>query len=310
MCLKIVPRYLSLPAWRLSLILLLLVAVQAHAQDLEPRRWTAIPAGINVIGAGYVGMQGDVYLDPLLEVEDAEVSGHVVGASYVRSFAIGNKLARFDAKVPWLNMRWSGLLDGTAATAERVGLGDPLLRLSVILAGASASPDDSAKQKTSSTTLGVAVAVSLPLGEYESDKLLNLGQNRYYVRPQLGVLHTRGKWSYELTGSVYLIGDNDDFFGGQNQEQDPLYALQAHVIRVFDKPGYWAALSTGYGWKGESSVEGNRLDDSRKLWLSSLAFGLPINRSNGIKFAYLRQRTKTNKGADIDSLSVGWSHRF
>lgn len=294
----------------LVVLILLFSSSLSNAQDLEPRRWTPLPAGLNVVGAGYVGLRGDIYVDPVLEIEDADVSGHVVGVSYVRSFAIANKLARFDATVPWQDMRWSGLLNGDPATRERTGLADPVFRLSMILAGASASPKAAEEKKASSTVFGAAVAVSVPLGDYQSDKLLNLGKNRYFVRPQLGLLHTRGKWSYELTGSVFLFSDNDDFFGGKLREQDPLYALQGHVIRVFDRPGYWAALSTGYGWKGESSVDGVRKDDSYKLWLSSLAFGMPIGKNQGVKFAYLRKRTKTNKGADIDSLSIGWSYRF
>ena len=294
----------------LAIFALLISAGQAVAQDLEPRRWTALPAGVNVVGAGYIGLQGDVLFDPVLKVEDAEVSGHVVAVSYVRSFKIANKLARFDAVVPWQNMRWSGLLDGAPATAERVGLDDPILRFSVLLAGAPASGGPPIDGKKANTIVGAAVAVSVPLGEYQSDKLLNLGENRYYVRPQLGVLHTRGQWSYELTGSTFIYSTNDDFFGGLKLEQDPLYAIQGHVIRVFDKPGYWAALSTGYGWKGETIVDGVRSDNSQKRWLSSLAFGIPLGKTQGIKFAYLRDRTKTSQGANIDSLAVGWSMIF
>ena len=295
---------------RLAFFALLISIGQAAAQDLEPRRWTALPPGINVIGAGYIALQGDIYLDPVLKAEDVEVSGHVVAVSYVRSFAIGNKLARFDAVVPWANMRWVGLLDGVPASAERVGLADPILRISVLLAGVPASGSTSGEKKKSNTIFGAAVAVSVPLGENQNDTLLNLGHNRYYVRPQLGVLHTRGKWSYELTGSTFIFSDNDDFFAGATLEQDPVYALQGHVIRVFDKPGYWTALSTGYGWKGETVIDGVRSDNSKKVWLSSLAFGMPTGKNHGIKIAYLRKRTKTDKGEDIDSLAIGWSMRF
>jgi hypothetical protein len=294
----------------LAVFALLIMIDQVYAQDLEPRRWTPLPAGVNVVGAGYVGLQGDVLFNPVLRIEDADVSGHVVAVSYVRSFKIANKLARFDAVVPWKNMRWSGLLDGDPATAERVGLADPILRVSVLLAGAPASAAAANEGKKSNTIFGVAVAVSVPVGEYESDKLLNLGKNRSFVRPQLGVLHTRGKWSYELTGSTFIYGENDDFFGGFRLEQDPLYALQGHVVRVFDKPGYWAALSTGYAWKGETIIDGVRSDNSQKLWLSSLAIGIPVGKKQGIKFAYLRSRTKTDTGADIDSLAIGWSMMF
>jgi len=283
----------------------LVLTGDAFGQDLEPRRWTPLPPGLNIVGAGYIRTEGDVSFDPVLLVEDAEVRGHTAAVSYVRSFAVAGKLARVDAVVPWQNLQWTGLLDGAPAQVTRVGLADPTVRLSMILAGG--LPDPTA---SSSTVFGAAVAISVPLGEYFDDKLLNLGQNRVVVRPEIGVLHTRGKWSYELTGSTFLFGDNDDFFGGSTLEQDPLYALQAHVIRTFDKPGYWAALSAGYGWNGQSTVDGARLDDSRQLFLSALAIGMPIGNRQGIKFAYVRSRTNTNKGSDTDSLAIAWSHRF
>jgi len=281
------------------------LASQAFGQDLEPRRWTPLPPGLNVVGAGYVRTDGDVAFDPVLLIEDAEVGGHTAAVSYVRSFAIAGKPARLDLVVPWQNLTWTGLLDGAPAEATRVGLADPKLRLSMILAGG--LPDPTA---SSNTVFGAAIAISVPLGEYFEDKLLNLGQNRVVIRPQIGVLHTRGKWSYELTGSTFLYGDNDEFYRGSTLEQDPLYALQAHLIRTFNKPGYWAALSAGYGWNGRSTVDGSRADDSKRLFLSALAIGVPVGKRQGVKFAYVRGRTNTNKGADTDSLVIAWSHRF
>ena len=287
------------------LSLLFLSFDPAGAQDLEPRRWTVFPAGMNVIGAGYARLGGDVSFDPVLQIEDATVSGQVLGLSYVRSFIVGSKVARLDVVLPWANMRWTGLLDGVPATASRVGLSDPNVRLSMILVGE--KPDALAD---SNTVIGAAVAISVPFGEYFEEKLLNLGQNRIYIRPQVGVLHTRGNWSFELTGSVFLYGDNDDFYGGSTLEQDPLYAVQTHLIYAFDKPGYWAALSAGYGWDGQSTVDGHKIDDSRRLFLSALAVGVPISKRQGIKLVYLRTRTNTNKGSDIDSYSLGWSYLF
>ena len=285
--------------------LLLLFLDQATAQDLEPRRWTVFPAGLNVVGAGYGRTEGDVSFDPVLQIEDATMSGQALAISYVRSFTVGDKIARLDILVPWANVRWTGLLDGVPATASRVGLSDPNIRLSMILAGD--KPDALAD---SNTVIGAAVAINVPFGEYLEEKLLNLGKNRFFVRPQVGVLHTRGSWSYELTGSVFLFGDNDNFYGGSKLEQDPLYAVQTHLIYAFNKPGYWAALSAGYGWNGRPTIDGNKVDDSRRLFLSALAVGAPIGRRQGIKLTYLRTRTNTSKGSDVDTLSLGWSYRF
>jgi hypothetical protein len=292
-------------ASKFCLCLFLFALGQAHAQDLEPRRWTPLPPGLNVIGAGYVVSDGDVFFDPALQIENASVEADSVAVSYVHSFSLAGKLARFDLVVPWQHVRWDGLLSGQPASATRVGLADPTFRLSVILAGA--SPDPTAK---SNTVVGAAIAVTAPLGEYQEDKLLNLGQNRYVFRPQIGVVHTRGQWSYELTGSGLFYTDNDEFFGGITREQDPLYAVQGHVIHSFKKPGYWAALSAGYGGNGQSIINGNRADDDKRLFLSALSIGMPLGNKQGLKFAYIRSRTNTNKGSDTDSLAVGWSFRF
>lgn len=223
---------------------------KASGQDLEPRRWTPLPIGLNVLGVGYGRTVGDLFLDPVLQLEDADVEVHTVALSYVRSFSIAGKPLRFDALIPRQNARWEGLLSGVPAGVSRVGLADPILRVSINLVGAPAlGPVELRKYVKSrpvNTVVGAAVSVAVPLGEYLEDKLLNLGQNRFTVRPQIGVVHTRGLWSYELTGSIFFHSDNDDFFGGNTREQEPLYAIQAHVTRVF-KPGLWASLSAGYG---------------------------------------------------------------
>ena len=116
-----------------------LAPAEVLGQDLEPRRWTPLPPGMNVIGAGYVRSDGDVAFDPVLNVEDATVEGDTLILSYVRSFEVGGKRLRFDALLPWADRRWEGLLDGEPAKVTRTGLGDPYVRLSIILAGAPAA---------------------------------------------------------------------------------------------------------------------------------------------------------------------------
>ncbi len=283
------------------------------AQDVEPRRWTPLPVGMNVVGAGYVRSVGDVFFDPVLQVENAEVNAHTVAASYVRSFAHFGRAARFDLLIPWQDIRWKGLLDGAPATVARTGNPDPRLRLSVNLIGAPAMEPDKYRNYLAAnpinTVVGAAIAVHVPAGEYFEDKLLNLGQNRYIFIPQLGAVHTRGPWSYEMTGSALIFTDNDEFFGGGEREQDPIYAMQGHVIRVF-RPGLWASVSAVYAKGGKSTVNGERKDDERGDFLAALSFGFPIGRSQGVKVAYIRSRTRRDTGADVNSLLIAWSKRF
>ena len=50
--------------------------------------------------------------------------------------------------------------------------------------------------------LGVSVSVAPPIGQYHSTKLINVGTNRWSVKPELGLSRTYGKWVVEaMAGS-------------------------------------------------------------------------------------------------------------
>jgi hypothetical protein len=151
--------------------------------------------------------------------------------------------------------------------------------------------------------------VRLPLGEYQEDKLINLGQNRFYISPQLGLLHTRGEWSFELTGTTYFFTDNDEFFNGNTLEQDPLFAVQTHVVKTFGQD-WWISAGAAYAWAGESTIDGVSKDDEKRNLLSGLSFGLRLDESQSLRFAYIRTDTQNDLGSDTDSFGVGWSFRF
>ena len=283
---------------------------QLFAQDLEPRRWTQMPTGLNFAGIGIGHTEGDILFDPVLLVEEATFDMEAVGLVYVRSFGVLGKSARVDFSLPYRAGRWEGTVDGEFVHFRRRGLADPRIRFSMLLYGGPAeTPEEFAKSKKSNTVVGAAVAVMMPLGEYSSERLINLGSNRWVVRPQLGVTHTRGKWTGELTGSVFLYGDNNEFWMDTKLESDPLWALQAHLIYTF-KPGLWASLSTAYGTGGEAKVDSVAKNNLSGNWLSALSLGIPIDRRQGVKITLLRGRTQKPTGVDVDSLILGYSLMF
>ena len=300
--------------WAVTVFCLWLLPSQyALSQDVEPRRWTPMPTGINVIGLAYANTTGDIGFDPALLVEDVETDVHSLFLTYARSIALFGRSARIDAIVPWQDAHWKGLVDGEPASASRTGMADPIFRLSINLVGVPAmGPEEFMKRgvaQATNTVVGAALIVSVPLGQYYEDTALNLGENRYMIRPQFGAVHTRGKWSFELTGSTFFYSDNDEFNGDSTLERDPVLAVQAHAIRVF-KPGYWGSLSAAYGWGGESTINDEQKNDDRRDFLAALSFGIPITPSQGLKFVYLYRQTNTGISADIDTLSLGWSMRF
>jgi hypothetical protein len=295
---------------RLLAGLWLLGVADCMAQDLEPRRWSHLPTGLNVIGVGTGRTDGDIFFDPVLRIDDATFELYAIGASYVRSFEWLGKSARFDVTVPYASARWEGLLDGEYASRRRRGFADPRFRLSMNLYGA---PPLSGKafaeyrqSKPVNTTVGAALEVVMPLGEYYDDLLLNLGGNRYVFRPQLGVLHQRYKWQFEVTGSVFLFQDNDEFWNGNKLEQDPLWFVQGHVIYGF-KPGWWASLSTGYAYGGEVTVNAVPKNNDARSSYWALSLGMPISARQALKITWVTAETHIRAGVNSNALLAAWS---
>jgi len=159
---------------------------------------------------------------------------------------------------------------------------------------------------TVETIVGTALTVRMPTGSYQKDRLLNLGQNRFAFRPQLGIMHTGGKWTTELTGEVAFYTKNDEFFNGNTLEQEPVYIVHGHLIHTF-KPGQWVSISAGYDYGGENRLNGVDKDDTKQNIGWMLSYAHPINRSLGIKVSYLGTRTQESTGFDSNTLAASLS---
>ena len=72
------------------------------------------------------------------------------------------------------------------------------------------------------TIVGASVTVAAPLGQYEDAKLLNLGSNRWAVKPEIGLSRAAGRWLVEVMAGIWLFTDNPDLSGGRTREQDPI----------------------------------------------------------------------------------------
>jgi hypothetical protein len=293
------------------LIFWFLFSSALFGQDLEPRRWTEIPVGKQVIGVGYAFSFGEVFFDPILQAENATVEMNTIGVSYVLPVRIGKKLGRIDATIPFVFEHWEGTLSGVPSSLNRTGFADPIIRFSVNILGASAEESKNLREYITEhsvrTTVGLSIAVTLPFGQYFDEKLINLGHNRFVFRPQAGMIHTWNKWSFELTASTFLITNNNNFYGGMKKKQAPIFAIQSHLIKRF-KPGYWASLSAGFGSGGKSIINNQSREDRRVNLLGAISVGFPLDKNQGAKITYLRNQALESIGADVNSFIIGWSY--
>ena len=290
---------------------LLLLPRLGHSQELEPRRWNHIPTGGNFGGLVYAYTFGDIYLIPALKIENATFDLQTIGAKYIRSFELLGKSARIELIQPYQIGHYKGLLNGAPATVDRSGLSDTSVRFAVNLLGAPplAGKEFAAYRASldSETIVGLGFVLQAPTGQYYEDKLINLGNNRFAFRPQLGVVHNfSSKWGVELTAQSWIFTENDRFYRGTRLQQAPLIAADASTTYTF-RPGLWLAGSVGYAGGGITTVNGRSNHDSQENIGWALNLGIPISRQVAIKLGYVGTRTEVSTGLDTDTVSCALS---
>jgi hypothetical protein len=296
-----------LPRW-LVLALALVFGPLARAQEIEPRAYSNVPIGMNFVVVAYAHATGGFAADPSLPLEDADLRTDAVLLGYARSVAVAGQSGKLDVVLPYV---W---LDGTAEFAgmpqqRRVdGFGDPRVRISWNLLGAPALSLGEFASYRQETIVGLSLQASLPLGQYDETRFVNLGTNRWWLKPEVGVSHASGPWTFEGAVAATVFGDNDDYFNGRSREQDPIYSLQGGVIYGFGR-GKWIALHGNYYTGGRTSIDGVDGDDLQQNSLLRVTAAWPLNARDSLKF-FAGTGVSTRTGADFDTVSVAWQRRW
>ena len=264
-----------------------LMAWEARGQDLEPRTYSNIPVGLNFLIAGYGYSVGGVVTDPSFPLEDGDVQIHSTVLAYARAVDVWGTSGKFDVVLPFAWVSGTATFRGQPREREVSGLADPRFRFSVNLYGAPALSLQEFADYKQDLIIGASLQVSAPLGQYDSSKLLNIGTNRWSIKPELGVSKALGPLTLELDAGVTFYTNNDDFLNGMTLEQDPIYAVQGHLIYNFGA-GVWGALDATYYTGGRTTVDGvkgNTLQENTRLGLTvALPWkGSPYHRNRNVR---------------------------
>lgn len=292
----------------LAALLAIGTAVPSTAQEMEPRSYSNAPVGMNFLAFGLGYLAGDVATDPAVAFENAQLDAWMPAAGYARVIDVWGKSGRFEMATPYGCTE--GAVDYRGSHHERdvCGFGDPSVKLSVNLLGAPAMNLRELAGWRQDTIVGIGLRIGMPLGQYDPDKLLNIGSNRWSIKPEIGISKAVGRFTFELIGGVAFYTRNDDYFGGREREQDPIHSVQAHAIYAF-RSGAWIALDlTGYRG-GRTTLDGVRGDDMQRNSRIGLTYALPLDRRNSLKIS-LATGTTTRIGGDFDSVGILWQHRW
>lgn len=293
---------------RFAVALLALVALAAKGQEIEPRAYTNAPVGLNFLIAGYNYMTGGVATDPALPIENTDVELHATFFAYARSLDFFGKSAKFDVVQPYAWASGSATAKGRFGEREVSGPADTRFRFSVNLYGAPALSMKDFANYRQDTIVGASVEVTAPSGQYDGDHLLNIGTNRWSIKPEIGVSKSLGRLTLELAGGIRFYTENDDFFGGRAREQDPLYSLQGHLTYSFGH-GIWAAVDGTFYTGGRTTLDGVKNNDKLENSRAGATLSLPVNRHNSVKL-YFNTGVSVRTGSNFNTIGINWQYRF
>jgi hypothetical protein len=290
------------------ILLLALAPAHAQAQQLEPRAYSNVPVGLNFLIAGYTYSTGGLATDPATPLQNAELEIHAPLVAYARAFDAWGRSAKFDAVLA------AGCLSGTAeangmpVSRDICGGLDPAFRVTVNFLGAPAMSLAEFRGYRQDLIVGASLQVVAPLGQYDPERLVNLGTNRWTFKPELGLSKKLGAYTVEGALGVALFTDNDEYFGGRTREQEPIVSAQGHLIYEL-AGGTWMAVNATYYTGGRTQLDGVEQQDELSNWRLGATLALPVDRQHSVKL-HASKGISVRYGEDFRTLAVAWQYRW
>jgi len=270
-----------------TLTIVLSSSQPASAIDDGPRTYWKARQGAQVVGFQYLRVDmnssGAEQFDPAFYTyPNSDTEGNLFIASYAPHFTLFKRPSSLALNIMGGNLDADlnapeFLPPGSSLSQSSSGFGDPNVQWVINLLGA--PPIRSTYDQMNyepSFTLDLATLVALPVGEYDSDQLVNLGLNRWYGRVALPMKYHFGpsnpgrRTSLELTPSVWLFAENDDFLGSK-LENDPMWQIEAHLTRDFT-PRFYGSVDLLYRGGFQSSIDGTQVGE--EVNIGNLGFTL------------------------------------
>lgn len=280
------------------------------AQELTPRAYWPLPNGVNVLVAAYQHTSGDIVTDPSLPITGVDSSIDFFQLSYQRSLSLFGRASSVQISLPYSQGKTEGFVEGEFLRRETSGLTDARARLAINLKGAPSMDGAGfqALRKKPRTIIGASLLVQMPTGEYEPDKVINLGTNRWSVKPAIGVIWPlHPTWLVEAEVGAWFFSDNDNFVG-QTRQQDPILSTEFHLVKRI-APGFWASLDANFYVGGRTQVDGIRNADLQRNSRAGVTVVLPVKGRHALRGSF-STGIATESGGDFEIFNLSYLYAW
>lgn len=286
------------------------ICSSASAQELSPRAYWPTPNGTNVLALVYQYSSGDVVTDPSLPVAGVDSEIDVYLMSYQRTFSLWDRTTSMLVNVPYSEGSTDGFFEGMPVQRNVAGLADVRARFAINLKGAPSMDGAGfqALRRNPRTIVGASLLVQIPTGEYEDDKIINLGTNRWSLKPAVGIIvPLRPTLLFEAEVGVWFFGDNDEFLG-ETRKQEEILSTEFHLIKRI-RPGFWASLDANFYLGGRTSIGGREKKNLQRNSRLGATLTFPVKGRHALR-ASISTGAVTETGGDFEVVSFTYAYAW
>lgn len=295
---------------------LCLAVTLCHAQGLSPRAYVITPTHSNAVIFTYSLQAGDVVFDPSIPVQNAHGRISTELTTYYHGFNFVGRSANASISLPYAVGHFQGQVLDVDEHLYRSGLGGMVGRFSVNLYGARAMPVREYAEWQQKLLIGASLLVTTPTGQYDPRRLINIGNNRWAFKPEVGLSRRWGSWILDAYGAVWVFTENNNFFStlpGSKppnlQTQKPMGATELHLSYNI-RPRFWVSIDGNYWRGGETSLNGKptptTLQANSRLGATA---AIPLTSHQSIKVSY-SAGTYITFGGNFQNVQAGWQYSW
>lgn len=291
---------------KLSALALLAILFPYEAMADGARDWLNAPVDMNFAYIYYTYSTAETAIDSPLPITGASVGSNIPILRYARSFELDGRAAGVQLVVPYAFV--DANLDGTRFGTDVNGFGDIQAIFLANLFGAPALSREAFATWKPEQFLTASVAISAPTGQYDGDRFVNIGTNRWGFKPQLsyGVPLGLGEW-FTANASVQFFTDNGDYQRGKTLEQNPLFNVEAHYSKNLTK-AFWVAADAFYTYGGETSVDGASQGNTQSTLRLGVSASYNLTPVNAITASWNTTVAKEGYTPNSQIFSINFSH--
>lgn len=289
-------------------IILLPIFLSSGALADGARDWLNAPIDTNFVYIYYTYSNAETSINSPLPITGASVSSNVPIFRYARTFDLNGKVAGVQLVVPYAFV--DANLDGTRMGANVDGIGDIQAIFVANLIGAPALSKEAFATWTPEPFIAASLALSAPTGQYDKDRFVNIGTNRWGFKPQLsfGAPIGVGEW-ITANANVQLFTNNDEYRRDKTLAQDPLYTIEAHYSKNLNK-ALWVSADAFYTYGGQTFVDGAAQENTQSTLRLGVGGSLNLTPADAIAFSWNTTVAKKSHTPSSQVFSINFSHAW